>query len=217
MENAWSAKLVLQIRPPLLRHFFLCDQDSEKFKALLKLKKELPYQRNRAVELYEGDFNEKVDEILRSHYIKEKEATFALLDQRMFECHWKTVEKLAAKKKGRKIELFYFFGSGWAKRALAGIKRNHHVVELWWGRSDYLELKKKSTDEIRRMLIERFEKELGYKYVIPYPIFKRERNNIVMYDMLHATDHDEAPELMNRAYRQAVRNTQKAAEQMPLL
>lgn len=216
MENAWSAKLVLQIRPPFLRHFFLCDQNSAKFKALEALKKALPYQRNRSVQLYEGDFNEKVDEILKSNYISEREATFALLDQRMFECHWNTVEKLAAKKNGMKIELFYFFGYGWAKRALAGVTKNNDTIRLWWGRDDFMELKQKSKtrEEIVQTLVDRFEKELGYKHVLPYPIFRRQRNNIVMYHMLHATDHDEAPKLMNRAYRQVVRRTQKQAEQM---
>src|SRR5713226_9597319 len=110
MENAWSARLVLQIDPPLLRHFFLCEQNSKSFKDLQKCVAEMPPRRDRTVELYEGDFNEKVDEILRSRYITEREATFALLDQRMFECHWKTVQKLATKKKKMKIELFYFFG-----------------------------------------------------------------------------------------------------------
>ena len=169
--------------------------------------------------LYKGDFNDKVNEILKSRYITEREATFALLDQRMFECHWETVEKLAAKKKGMKIELFYFFGYGWAKRALAGVKKNNDTIRLWWGRNDFLDLKEKSKtrEDIVRTLVERFEKELGYKHVTPYAIFKRQRNNIAMYHMLHATDHDEAPELMNRAYRQAVRNTQKLAEQLDLL
>ena len=217
MEHAWSAKLVLQIR--LLRHFFLCDQNSQKFKALEKCVKERPFEKGRTIELYKGDFNEKVNEILKSKYITEREATFALLDQRMFECHWETVEKLAAKKKRMKIELFYFFGYGWAKRALAGVKKNNDTIRLWWGRNDFLDLKQKSKtrEDIVRTLVERFEKELGYKHVTPYAIFKRQRNNIVMYHMLHATDHDEAPELMNRAYRQAVRNTQKLAEQLNLL
>jgi len=41
-----------------------------------------------------GDFNAKVDSILSSRRIGEKEATFCLLDQRTFECHWSTVKKL---------------------------------------------------------------------------------------------------------------------------
>jgi three-Cys-motif partner protein len=219
LENAWSAKLVLQIRPPLLRHFFLCEQNARSFKKLEQCVAEMPPQKNRTIELYKGDFNERVDEILRSKHLKEKEATFALLDQRMFECHWKTVEKLAAKKTGMKIELFYFFGFGWAKRALAGVTKNKATIERWWGRRDYLDLKQKSVtrEQISRVLVERFEKELGYKYVTPYQIFKRARNNIVMYHMLHATDHSEAPNLMNRAYRRAVRYSQKAAEQLSFL
>jgi three-Cys-motif partner protein len=216
MENAWSAKLVLQIRPPLLRHFFLCEQNVRSFKKLKECVDEMPQQKDRTIELFKGDFNEKVDEILLSQHLKEKEATFALLDQRMFECHWKTAEKLAAKKTRMKIELFYFFGFGWAKRALAGVTKNNETIKLWWGRGDYLDLKQKSMtrEQISRVFVERFEKELGYKYVTPYQIFKRERNNIVMYHMLHATDHDDAPELMNRAYRRAVRYSQKAAEQL---
>ena len=44
----------------------------------------------------------------------------------------------------------------------------------------------------------------------------RERENgggHVMYYMIHATDHDEAPKLMRRAYEQAIWTT-KPAEQL---
>ncbi len=217
LEHAWSARLVLQIRPPLLRHFFLCEANAKSFRALKECVQELAKPKDRTIELYEGDFNKKVEDILKSRYITDKEATFCLLDQRMFECHWDSVRKLAEKKKTMKIELFYFFGFGWVKRALAGVTKNRSVVEQWWGREDYSELIDKTREEIRQVLVERFRVELGYKYVTPYPIYKREQNNIVMYEMLHATDHDAAPELMNRAYRQAVRNSQKLAEQLSLL
>lgn len=214
MQDAWSARLALQIKPPLLRHFLLCEKNARSFKLLQSCVEKIPSPKGRTVRLFEGDFNEKVDEILLSQYITEKEATFALLDQRMFECHWRTVERLAAKKKQMKIELFYFFGFGWAKRALAGVTRNDEIIERWWGRSDYSQLKRKNREVISRMLVERFEEELGYKHVTAYPIYKRRGNNIVMYHMLHATDHDDAPELMNRAYRQAVRYSQKLAVQL---
>jgi len=218
LENAWSAKLVLQIRPPLLRHFFLCEQSAKSFESLRKCVNEVARPKGRTIDLYHGDFNLKVKEILNSKYITEKEATFALLDQRMFECHWGTLQKLAAKKMGMKIELFYFFGFGWAKRALAGVTKNTDTVKRWWGRDDYPLLKEQKTrEEISDLLVDRFKNELAYKHVIAYPIYKREHNNIVMYHMLHATDHDDAPELMNRAYRQAVRYSQKLAEQLTLL
>ncbi len=217
LEQAWSARLVLQIRPPLLRHFFLCEANAKSFAALKRCAQEIAKPKGRTIELYKGDFNDKVTEILKSHYITEKEATFALLDQRMFECHWESVKRLSEKKKTMKIELFYFFGSGWVKRALAGVTKNRAIVENWWGRDDYSALKDKTREEIGEMLETRFHEELGYKYVRSYPIFKRDQNNIVMYQMLHATDHNDAPELMNRAYRQAVRNSQELAEQLLLL
>jgi three-Cys-motif partner protein len=217
LEHAWSARLVLQIRPPLLRHFFLCEANARSFRALKKCVQEITKPKGRTIDLYEGDFNDKVEDILKSRYITDREATFCLLDQRMFECRWNTVKKLAAKKTTMKIELFYFFGFGWVKRALAGVTKNRQIVEQWWGRADHSELKGKTREEISQLLVQRFREELGYKYVTPYQIFKREQNNIIMYEMLHATDHSAAPELMNRAYRQAVRSSQKLAEQLSLL
>jgi three-Cys-motif partner protein len=217
LEHAWSARLVLQIRPPFLRHFFLCEENSKSYKALEECVRTFPKEKNRTIQLLHGDFNLEVDQVLASEYITDTEATFCLLDQRMFECEWETVRKLALKKKTMKIELFYFFGYGWVKRALAGVTKNEMIVKNWWGRDDYKMLKQQSRDEIRDLLVDRMKTELGYRYVTPYPIYKREHNEIVMYDMIHATDHEEAPELMNRAYRQAVRSSQKAAEQMSLL
>jgi three-Cys-motif partner protein len=216
LQNAWSAPLVLQIRPTFLRHFFLCEKDAKSFADLQECVAEEPLIKGRTVQLYHGDFNKKVDDILSSPFITDREATFALLDQRTFECHWKTVQKLAAKKQGMKIELFYFFGFGWVKRALAGVTKNKHIIERWWGRDDFESIKDRTREDISETLTKRFRSELGYKYVTPYPIFMREENNIVMYQMVHATDHDVAPELMNRAYRQAVRTSQKVAIQLQL-
>src|ERR1700683_4342426 len=112
--EAWSARLVLEIEPRWFRRFFLTDIGVDQFQALTNLRdqqqpmpKGLP---KRTINLYHGDFNIVVDEILASGLIKEKEATFCLLDQRTFECKWSTVERLARhKKQGNKIELFYFF------------------------------------------------------------------------------------------------------------
>lgn len=217
LEHAWSARLVLEIRPPFLRHFFLCEENAKSFNALKKCIDGLMVVKGRSIDLYRGDFNQKVGEILNSPYINDTQATFCLLDQRMFECHWETVKKLAEKKSTTKIELFYFFGYGWVKRALKGVTRNPQIVEQWWGRKDYSDLNDKKREEITELLVRRFQDELRYKHVSPYPIYKREQNDIVMYHMIHATDHDAAPELMNRAYRQAVRSSQKLAQQLSLL
>src|SRR5690348_14215636 len=134
LEHAWSARLVLQIRPPLLRHFFLCEKNSNSFKLLRDCVKRLEKEPNRTIELFHNDFNVAVHKMLQSQFIRESEATFCLLDQRMFECEWATLQALASKKKNMKIELFYFFGSGWVKRALSGVTKHSELVAKWWGR-----------------------------------------------------------------------------------
>jgi hypothetical protein len=51
----------------------------------------------------------------------------------------------------------------------------------------------------------RFEKELGYRFAAAYPIFDRDEGNRIMYYMIHASDHEEAPALIVRAHSRAVR------------
>ncbi len=62
----------------------------------------------------------------------------------------------------------------------------------------------------------RFVDELGYKFAAAYPIFDREEGNKVMYYMVHASDHMDAPALMVRAHAKAVRSIPKET-QLPLL
>jgi hypothetical protein len=52
-----------------------------------------------------------------------------------------------------------------------------------------------------KLVAARFKDELGYAYAHPYPIHSTRRGNRIMYHMIHATDHPEAPPLMIRAYR----------------
>jgi hypothetical protein len=74
---------------------------------------------------------------LKNTELHKKEATFCLLDQRTFECHWATLQKLAEYKKppNHKIELLYFLGVGWLHRALAGIRKSDKA-RLWWGKQN---------------------------------------------------------------------------------
>src|SRR5690348_3079457 len=66
LEHAWSARLVLQIRPPLLRHFFLCEANARSYKFLQKIIAKLPLEKGRTIEQFHGDFNKVVDSILAS-------------------------------------------------------------------------------------------------------------------------------------------------------
>lgn len=197
-----SAKLVLENQPERIRDLWLCDIDKAGI-ALLEEIKAQHLSKRRRIEVVPGDFNTTVDEVIGSGRIKEKTATFALLDQRTFECEWSTVQKLASHKKTVKIELFYFFPTGWIDRSIAAIKTDskQHIAERWWGRSDWRDLKAMNGVERANMLAARFRDELGYKWAHPYAIHDARYRGRTMYHMVHATDHDEAPTLMLRAYR----------------
>ncbi len=73
-------------------------------------------------------------------------------------------------------------------------------MNLWWGREDWANLIDMKHIERAEYISERFRKELGYKYVNPWPIYEKKEGGRIMYYMIHATDHDEAPKLMRRAY-----------------
>jgi three-Cys-motif partner protein len=201
-EDMWAAKLVLEIEPKWFREFWLCDIDPPGIERLRKLKAEHEAAK-RIIEVVPGDFNETVQSIFDAGTIGEKTATFALLDQRTFECEWRTVIALSKHKRETKIELFYFFPTGWIDRSLGAVRIDATIakVERWWGRGDWRELQ--GMDGIARamMVAKRFENELGYGKASVYPIHSERRRGRVMYHMIHATDHAEASPLMIRAYR----------------
>ncbi len=201
---------MLESEPRWIRHFHLCDENKSQAVRLERLKTSQPSRDqddkkiNRDIQVYRGDFNVTVDEILSGGNITENEATFCLLDQRTFECNWLTVEKLARfKKTGHKIELFYFLANGWLERALSG-QKDMDKLACWWGRGDWIRLKEISRDERRDATVERLKSELGYRSVIAWPIYERQDGGAVFYYMIHATDHPEGPIQMSRAYRNTV-------------
>ena len=200
--DLWSAKLVLEMVPKWFRDFWLCDISRAGLKKLRTLEAEHTSSKRR-VTVLEGDFNEKVYEVLNSGQIKEKTATFALLDQRTFECNWRTVEALSRYKSGNKIEIFYFFPTGWVDRSLAAVSKpeTKRKVEEWWGRPDWDTLRGMDGTARALMMAKRFEEELGFGKAAPFPIHSDRRGGRVMYHMIHATDHPEAFPLMVRAYR----------------
>lgn len=210
-EDSWAAKLVLESQPRRLRHFHLYDIREEEFRRLKALKDSQPppdrerKEPKREIKVTKGDFNVLVADLLQSGSIGQKEATFCLLDQRTFECHWSTVRSLAKyKASGHKIELFYFLPNSWLDRALAAL-RNTQILKDWWGRDDWQEIRQTGSFERVELFTKRFKKELGYRSVKPWPIFERQDGGgALMYHMIHATDHPAAPSLMSRAYRKAV-------------
>jgi three-Cys-motif partner protein len=219
--RSWSAALVLESEPKWLRKFLLCEISRPGLKALKKLVNSQSVARDkrghkipRRIRIFPGDFNKSVDRVLREGGITQKEATFCLLDQRTFECHWTTLKKLADYKKSpnNKIELLYFLGVGWLHRALAGIRKSDKA-QLWWGKPNWQDLRRMTSYEIVELVCERLRLELGYTFVAAYPIFDKDGGDRVMYFMIHASDHDEAPALMIRAHYKAVRSRPSAVQE----
>jgi three-Cys-motif partner protein len=213
-----SANLVLNTEPKRVRDFWLGDIAKDGL-AILEDIASTHRARNRRVTVLSGDFNETVDQIIQSGQITEKTATFALLDQRTFECAWSTVQKLAGHKTDRKIEIFYFLATGWLDRSIKAVKTVQTGAKLlrWWGRDDWKSLQ--GVDGILRAksLADRFKSELGYASAYPYAIHDSNRGGRTMYHMIHATDHQEAPPLMQRAYRKVSgRSVGNEAEQIDL-
>ena len=217
--EAWAAKLVLETEPRWLRNFFFCDKNERQFRRLEALKASQPARQRgepiRTIDISHADFNQAVDEIPDSDQLGPNTATFCLLDQRTFQCHWRTVEVLARHKPEQmKVELFYFLPTGWFDRTFHAL-RDKSVIERWWGKSDWASLGGMSGHERAELMCARFRDELGYQYAFALPIYGERLGGRVMYHMIHATDHPVAPNLMVRAYRQAVKR-KEPLEQLEL-
>ncbi len=213
--ESWAAKLTLELSPPWMKSFFLCELNRNSYADLVSMIQGQPKIPGRRITHMHADFNMCVDEVLASGRITDNTACFALLDQRSTECHWATVEKLAAHKRGTtKIELFYFFPTGWVHRAISETK-DKSILNAWWGNDDWEKIEGISQDQAANLCLKRIQ-ALGYRDVKSWPISARESGaGRTMYHMIHATDHLEAPKLMYRAYRNLIGNV-PAGEQIKL-
>ena len=201
--NSWSAKLVLENEPPWMRKFYLCDKDLRQVEALTKMYEAQPKVKNRTVDITHADFNAHIHSILATGAIGEKTATFCLIDQRTFECDWATVKTIAQHKAEMKIEVFYFVPTGWLGRSMSGLNCPRKTMLRWWGADDWERLKNISGRDIAEAFRHRFLSDLGYTYAYSWPIYEQSDTSRVMYYMIHASDHEEAPRLMHRAYNNA--------------
>lgn len=224
-HDMWAAKLVTESSPRWLKHFHFFELDGAKVKTLKEMCEAQPppdrkkREPKRKVHFYEGDFNQNVKKMLAENPIRDKEATFCLLDQRTFECDWASVEALATHKNGgNKIELFYFFPEGWINRSMAAIKHDKTAKMLkWWGASNWDRLTTLQGSLRARFVCDHFKSKLGYEHVYPFPIYERkDEGGRIMYYMIHASDHNDATSLMWRAYGKAL-DIKETAEQLDML
>ena len=224
-HEMWSAKLVIESAPRWLRNLFLFELNKSQLKHLECMVNSQPprdkqkKEAERKIKIYPGDFNKKIVEMLAEYPIRDNEATFCLLDQRTFECDWASVKTIATHKKGgNKIELFYFFPEGWINRAIAALKKDkEEKLEKWWGNSNWTELLNIQGAVRAQYVCNRFKSEFKYKHVYAFSIYeKKDMGGKIMYYMIHASDHDEARVLMNRAYGKAL-DIKETAEQLDFL
>jgi three-Cys-motif partner protein len=191
-----------------MREFALCDNEAQQVTALESLRDAQPETAGRSVHVFHGDFNEQVATILDTAKIGEKTATFCLLDQRTFECDWDTVRKVACRKTERKIEIFYFVPTGWLARSISALNDPGPRMSRWWGTDEWEDLRGMNKDQTVEAFRLRFVEEFGYKHAHGWPIYDRQGSQKIMYHMVHASDHDEAPNLMSRAYKTATRRAE---------
>lgn len=206
-EEAWTARRVLELQPKWLRHFWLCELDPSGLEPLQRLKKvHHGCPKGRTVSVMRGDFNETIKVILKSPKLRRSTPVFALLDQRNTECHWATVQAIADRAGKRKIELLYFLGTGWLQRSLSTSSTPERLREIdcWWGGNTWLELTEMSQVEVVQRVSNRFAQELGYRHVTPWPVFQTKLGRRKMFYLIHASDHDDAPRLMKRAYSRVI-------------
>src|SRR6202022_938644 len=118
-----AERLVSGNKTERVSNIFLFDESIRKIRLLCALRKAQAPVPGRVVRIFHGDFNTTVRQLLRRSPISRTEATFCLLDQWTFQCHWNTLLDLA-KYKGEgkpKIELFYFLAVRWLRRAITAV------------------------------------------------------------------------------------------------
>ena len=142
-----------------------------------------------------------------------------MLDQRTFQCEWQLCEHVSQIRPGpRKAEQFYFLATGWLSRALIATSTSdgEETIAAWFGGDGWKKLVTMSSVERAEVFRCKFREELGYRHVKWWPIYSKEfGRRRVMYHMIHATDHDDAPKQMYRAYRKTV-NPSEPMDQLQL-
>ena len=98
--------------------------------------------------------------------------------------------------------MLYFLGIGWLLRSLKISKSVERLdnIDRWWGSPGWRDITTMSQLMISKLMAERFQKELGYRFANIWPVYLSEDGKKIPFVLIHASDHPEAPLLMRRAY-----------------
>ena len=188
-----SPLISLSVQPSFSRYFF-CDLDKEKVKVLQNIRDKSPLKNK--IEIFDGDCNQKVDEILVS--IKTSTPFIALLDPQAGDLNWSTIEKLS---RFNKSEVLINFPFGMAiNRYLPLSEGGEFTLDLKnklneiFGNDKWELIYKErikgsiGPDEARRKYLELYLTELislGYKYYAVKDL--RNSKNVHLYYLIFGT------------------------------
>lgn len=176
-----------------------------------------PRKRRNHIRLSEGDFNEKVVELLASGKIPKDKPCFAFLDPNSTELPWSTVELLARYKEPVsppsvcKVELWILFNSHQAFQRLIDRQgeddyersgRAKAFDKIMGGRDAWWDLFKQGAhvNAYARRYADRLVRDLGYGFAHPQ-IIRDPGTGADQYFMIHASDHKAAFDFMRWAKR----------------
>lgn len=210
-----SARLALSASPGFTRLAF-CEQEPNASHLRADLGDRYP---GRHFNVYSGDCNETIDQVLHGLLPYRWAPTFAFVDQQAAEVRWETLGKLARFRSGkRKTELWILASPSMITKGVAGTNGAEFAaqVDLLYGTTDWRRIQEarrsesitaeEYRDEMVNLLRWRLETVLGYAATARIPM--RLPTNLPIYDMVFATDHEVGTRIMNHLYR-------KAAEREP--
>lgn len=210
-----SARLALSTTPPFTWLAF-CEMPDKATALREDLCSRFP---GRRFEVYPGDCNVTIDQVLNDLAPWRWAPTFVFADQQAAEIHWTTLVKVAAFKSGpRKAELWILMSPAMIAKGVAGTNAAAFAqrVDALYGTDDWRRIQAARDgavisaegyrDEMVNLLRWRLEHELSYQLTARIPM--RMPNGVPIYDMLFATDHPLGDKIMTHLY-------QKAAEREP--
>lgn len=194
--TAGSPLIALNAGPPQFTAVHWIEKEAGSAASLRAHKADHPA---RAIRVYEGGANEKVDNVLRA--LPRNFPVFAFLDPRGPELEWRTLRKLAEHKDSRKIELLILFAYDMAIVRLMPHEQEKMVSEdlldrfmpdpVRW-RLIYERRAELTATEYRRAMLAEYvrglKQDLGYALVpAPYPVATQDNHQL--YFLIFATDH----------------------------
>lgn len=214
-----SPRLAMAARPGFTRLQF-CERDPIRAAALqADLAERFPGDQR--AQVFPGDCNEQVQQMLAGLRQWRWAPTFAFIDQQAAEVWWSTLQQVAAFRSGsRKTELWILASPAMITKGVHGTNSQAFTdrVDRLYGSDDWKRIQSArdrgwlSAEDYRSEMVNlfrwRLHQELGYALTARIPM--RMTNGVTIYDMIFATDEPVGTKIMTHVYR-------KAAEREPQL